>query len=245
MPPAPEVTTGPRLDAEGLRLTLTPSDAQRRAIQAPLGPVLVVAGPGAGKTYCLIARIGHLIAHEGLSPGRICAVTFTNKAADEIAARLRREIGPAAEEIRRGTLHSLCFSLLRDYAAAAGLRRGIGIADEDYQRRVLRRLRVRPERQKPLLQLFGRHRLQHVPLTAGDLELFRAYSDDPVREKSGRLRRSDRPNGRPAARACRRAGRRPGPLGLRAGRRVPGPEPGAVRGRHPPHVRARPLLRGG
>jgi superfamily I DNA/RNA helicase/DNA polymerase III epsilon subunit-like protein len=164
------------LDVEGVRLTLIPSDAQRRAIQAPFGPVLVVAGPGAGKTYCLIARIGHLIACEGLSPARICAVTFTNKAADEIAARLRREIGPGAEEITRGTLHSLCFSLLRDYAAAAGLRRGFGIADEDYQRRVLRRLRVRPERQKQLLQLFGRHRLQHVPLTAGDLELFRAYS---------------------------------------------------------------------
>jgi superfamily I DNA/RNA helicase/DNA polymerase III epsilon subunit-like protein len=155
---------------------LIPSDAQRRAIQAPLGPVLVVAGPGAGKTFCLIARIAHLIAHEGLEPGRICAVTFTNKAADEIAARLRREIGPAAEEITRGTLHSLCFSLLRDHAAAAGLKRGIGIADEDYQRRVLRRLRVRAERQKPLLQLFGRHRLQHVPLTGGDLEHFEQYA---------------------------------------------------------------------
>jgi superfamily I DNA/RNA helicase/DNA polymerase III epsilon subunit-like protein len=139
--------------------------------------VLVVAGPGAGKTFCLIARIGHLIARQGLAPGRICAVTFTNKAADEISARLRREIGPAAEEITRGTLHSLCFALLRDHAAAAGLRRGVGIADEDYQRRVLRRLRVRPERQKQLLQLFGRHRLQNVPLTAGDLELFRAYSE--------------------------------------------------------------------
>ncbi len=175
-PPRLEPSSKFHPDVEGVRLTLTPSDAQRRAIQAPLGPVLVVAGPGAGKTYCLIARIGHLIACEGLSPARICAVTFTNKAADEIATRLRREIGPAAEEITRGTLHSLCFSLLRDYAAAAGLRRGIGIADEDYQRRVLRRLRVRSERQKQLLQLFGRHRLQHVPLTAGDLELFQAYS---------------------------------------------------------------------
>jgi superfamily I DNA/RNA helicase/DNA polymerase III epsilon subunit-like protein len=173
---APVLTAQPALDVAGTGAGLTPSDAQRRAVQAPLGPVLVVAGPGAGKTYCLIARIGHLIAHEGLAPGRICAVTFTNKAADEIAARLRREIGAAAEEITRGTLHSLCFSLLRDHAAAAGLKRGIGIADEDYQRRVLRRLRVRAERQKPLLQLFGRHRLQHVPLTGGDLELFQQYS---------------------------------------------------------------------
>lgn len=159
------------------RLALIPSAAQRQAIEAPLGPVLVVAGPGAGKTFCLIARIGRLIAHEGLAPERICAVTFTNKAADEIAARLRREIGPAAEAITRGTLHALCFGLLRDHAAAAGLRRGFGIADDDYQRRVLGRLRVRPERQGQLLLSFGRHRLQHTPLTAGDRELFEAYTD--------------------------------------------------------------------
>jgi superfamily I DNA/RNA helicase/DNA polymerase III epsilon subunit-like protein len=158
-------------------LTLDPSPAQRQAIEAPLGPVLVVAGPGAGKTYCLIARIARLIAWHGLAPARICAVTFTNKAADEIAARLEREIGPIAEDVTRGTLHALCFGLLRDHAAAAGLRRGFGIADEDYQRRVLRRLRVRPERHGQLLLLFGRHRLQHVPLTAGDRELFEAYSE--------------------------------------------------------------------
>jgi superfamily I DNA/RNA helicase/DNA polymerase III epsilon subunit-like protein len=160
-----------------VRLTFEPSPAQRYAIDAPLGPVLVVAGPGAGKTYCLIARIARLIAWHGLDPRRICAVTFTNKAADEIAARLQREIGPLAEDVTRGTLHALCFGLLRDHAAAAGLRRGFGIADEDYQRRVLRRLRVRPERHGQLLLLFGRHRLQHVPLTAGDQELFDAYSD--------------------------------------------------------------------
>ena len=162
---------------ESVRLPLTPSSAQREAIEAPLGPVLVVAGPGAGKTYCLIARIARLIAWHGLDPKRICAVTFTNKAADEIAARLQREVGPLAEEVTRGTLHGLCFKLLRDHAAAAGLRRGFGIADEDYQRRVLRRLRVRPERHGQLLQFFGLHRLQHVPLTAGDRELFEAYGE--------------------------------------------------------------------
>ena len=180
---------------------MTPSEAQRQAIEAPLGPVLVVAGPGAGKTYCLIARIGHLIVCHGLVPRRICAVTFTNKAADEITARLRREVGADAEEITRGTLHGLCLALLRDQAAAAGLRRGFGIADEDYQRRVLRRLGVRPERQGQLLLLFGRHRLQHVPLSAGDLELFQAYGDalrarnlldyDDLIARTGELLRTD------------------------------------------------------
>jgi len=154
----------------------SPTPAQRRAIETPAGPVLVVAGPGTGKTFCLIGRIGHLIRVLGIPPARICAVTFTNKAADEIAARLRRDVGAdAADEVTRGTLHALCLALLREHASLMGLRRGFGLADEDYQKRVLRRLRVRPERQAQLLRLFGRHQLEHVPLIAGDSELFDAY----------------------------------------------------------------------
>jgi DNA helicase-2/ATP-dependent DNA helicase PcrA len=82
---------------------LVPSPKQLEAIEAPPGPVLVVAGPGAGKTFCLIGRIGHLINRVGIDPSRICAVTFTNKAADEIAQRLRREMRSPAEDITRGT----------------------------------------------------------------------------------------------------------------------------------------------
>ncbi|MBA3319484.1 MAG: UvrD-helicase domain-containing protein [Gemmatimonadales bacterium] len=154
-----------------------PTPAQLRAIQAPLGPVLVVAGPGAGKTFCLIGRIAHLIRMMGLDPRRICAITFTNKAADEIASRLRREIGAEADEVTRGTLHALCLGLLREHAAVMGLRRGFGLADEDYQKRVLQRLRIRPERQAPLLRLFGRHQLEHFPLCAADLEHFASYRE--------------------------------------------------------------------
>jgi len=156
---------------------LVPTPAQLRAIEAPLGPVLLVAGPGAGKTFCLIGRIAHLIGAMGLDPRRICAVTFTNKAADEIASRLRREIGPRADEVTRGTLHALCLGLLREHAALMGLRRGFGLADEDYQKRVLRRLLIRPERQAQLLRLFGRHQLEHYPLTAGDQEHFASYRE--------------------------------------------------------------------
>ena len=152
-----------------------PTPEQWRAVESPLGPVLVVAGPGAGKTYCLIARIERLIERHGISPARICAVTFTNKAAEEIAARLHRTLGAAADEVARGTLHSLCLGMLRRHAEAAGLRRGFGVADEDYQRTVLRRLRVREERQGQLLTLFGRHRFEQHPLTAGDAALFEEY----------------------------------------------------------------------
>jgi DNA helicase II / ATP-dependent DNA helicase PcrA len=154
-----------------------PTPAQLRAIEAPPGPVLVVAGPGAGKTFCLIGRIAHLLGSTGLDPKRICALTFTNKAADEIASRLRREVGPEADEVTRGTLHALCLSLLREHAATMGLRRGFGLADEDYQKRVLRRLHVRPERQPWLLRLFGRHQLEHYPLSAGDQEYFELYRE--------------------------------------------------------------------
>src|SRR5439155_1607739 len=69
-------------------MDFAPLPQQRRAIEAPPGPVLVVAGPGAGKTFCLIARITHLVDTLGVAPERICAVTFTNRAAEEIALRL-------------------------------------------------------------------------------------------------------------------------------------------------------------
>src|SRR5436190_705586 len=96
-----------------------PLPQQRLAIEAPLGPVLVVAGPGAGKTFCLIARINHLITAHGIAPARICAVTFTNRAAEEIALRLHHTLGDRAESITRGTIHALCLALLRTHAEVA------------------------------------------------------------------------------------------------------------------------------
>jgi len=151
------MTQGPPADFD-------PTPEQRRAIDAALGPVLVLAGPGAGKTYCLIARIHRLMTEHQVSPSRICAVTFTNKAAEEIATRLHRSRSAGADEVVGGTLHSLCLGVLREHAEAAGLRRGFGVADEDYQRSVLRRLRVRDERQGQLLVLFGRYRLEQRKL---------------------------------------------------------------------------------
>ncbi|HTC25022.1 MAG TPA: ATP-dependent helicase, partial [Gemmatimonadales bacterium] len=154
-----------------------PTPEQRRAVEAPLGPVLVIAGPGAGKTYCLIARIHHLITRHSVVPARICAVTFTNKAAEEIGTRLHRELGGAGQEVARGTLHALCLAILRRHTEAAGLRRGFGVADEDYQRTLLRRLRVPQKRHGQLLPLFGRHRLEQYPLTPGDKAIFDQYRD--------------------------------------------------------------------
>jgi ATP-dependent DNA helicase UvrD/PcrA len=154
-----------------------PTFQQRRAIEAPLGPVLVMAGPGAGKTYCLICRIQHLIAEHGIPPRRILAVTFTNKAAEEIATRLREARGYAAEEVTRGTLHALCFKLLRDYAERCDLRPGFGVADHEYQLGVLRRLRVPEKRRAQVLTLFGLYRLQGRPLSERGAELLGRYQE--------------------------------------------------------------------
>src|SRR6185295_12421571 len=113
-------------------MALTPLPQQRLAIEAPMGPVLVVAGPGAGKTFCLIARIQYLVS-VGIDPHRICAVTFTNRAAEEIATRLKQTLGDKADAVTRGTIHALCLALLREHPEEVGLKRGFGVADEQYQ----------------------------------------------------------------------------------------------------------------
>src|SRR5437016_136282 len=153
-----------------------PLPQQRLAIEAPLGPVLVVAGPGAGKTFCLIARINHLINTRGLAPERICAVTFTNRAAEEIAVRLKHTLGDRAEGVTRGTIHALCLALLREHAEAAGLRKGFGVADEQYPKVILGRLHVPLEQRGSLLNRFSRHRAQDYRLTDDDARLYREYA---------------------------------------------------------------------
>src|SRR2546428_9310911 len=153
-----------------------PLPQQCLAIEAPLGPVLVVAGPGAGKTFCLIARIKHLIHARGLAPERICAVTFTNRAAEEIAVRLKHTLGDRAEGVTLGTIHALCLGLLREHAEAAGLRKGFGVADEQYQKVILGRLHVPLEHRGSLLNRFSRHRVQDYRLTDDDARLYREYA---------------------------------------------------------------------
>ncbi|HEV8149290.1 MAG TPA: UvrD-helicase domain-containing protein, partial [Gemmatimonadales bacterium] len=166
----------PALLAELGRPAFAQTACQRDAIEAPLGPVLVVAGPGAGKTFCLIERIRFLIEHQGLDPARICAVTFTNKAAQEIADRLEQSLGQRARSVKGGTLHALCAGILREHGERIGVRRGFGIADEEYQRDVLRRVGVwRDKRRGWLLKYFGLHRVKDVPLVPEDLAVFNRY----------------------------------------------------------------------
>ncbi|MFC7529044.1 UvrD-helicase domain-containing protein [Actinoplanes sp. GCM10030250] len=106
---------------------------QRVAASAPGGPLLIVAGPGTGKTRTLTHRIAYLCAELGVFPERCLAITFTRRAAAELKERLDALLGDVAEDITVGTFHSLGLTVLKENAKAAGLGSGWRIADEREQ----------------------------------------------------------------------------------------------------------------
>ncbi|MBI4419290.1 MAG: UvrD-helicase domain-containing protein, partial [Gemmatimonadetes bacterium] len=109
-------------------------------------------------------------------PQQICAVTFTNRAAEEITTRLRSAVGLAAEEITRGTLHALCLGILREQGESVGLPRGFGVADDAYQHVVLARFRLPPKWRGSVLTRFSSYRFGNRPLQPDDERLFQRYS---------------------------------------------------------------------
>ena len=112
---------------------------QRKAVTAPDGPVLVVAGPGSGKTRVLTQRIAYLIASEGVRPWQILAVTFTNKAAKEMDQRVKSILGEqAADGIMLGTFHSICARILRRETDHLPLGSNFVIFDSDDQERIVK-----------------------------------------------------------------------------------------------------------
>lgn len=112
---------------------------RQEAAKTRLGQdVCVVAGPGSGKTRVLTERIRYLIEQMGVPPKGILAITFTEKAANEIKERVEKAVGEAAEQVQVGTLHGLCFRLLREHALRAGLDPAVELWDEDESSRELR-----------------------------------------------------------------------------------------------------------
>ena len=115
--------------------------AQREAVEAIQGPVLMLAGAGTGKTKALTTRIGHLLLTGNAQTHQILAVTFTNKAAREMKNRVGAMMGQAVEGMPwLGTFHSVCAKLLRRHAELVGLKSSFTILDTDDQIRLMKQL---------------------------------------------------------------------------------------------------------
>jgi DNA helicase-2/ATP-dependent DNA helicase PcrA len=114
------------------------NDVQRAAVEHTDGPVLIFAGAGSGKTRVLTHRIAYLLEEKKVFPDRILAVTFTNKAAGEMKARLERMVGAPARDLWVGTFHSMCVRMLRRDGRKIGIAPNFAIMDADDQRAIAR-----------------------------------------------------------------------------------------------------------
>jgi len=136
----------PAIDALLARL----NPPQREAVTHGEGPLLIFAGAGSGKTRVLTARIAYLIETHRVWPDRLLAVTFTNKAAKEMRARVETLVGEGAKNMWVGTFHSTAVKILRREAQRIGITNSFVIFDDDDTRAALRRvleeLRLDPKR---------------------------------------------------------------------------------------------------
>lgn len=115
------------------------NDSQREAVLHGAGPLLIFAGAGSGKTRVLTHRIGYLIGRRGVKPWNILAVTFTNKAANEMRDRLETLLGgPATKAMWVGTFHAICARLLRERGDTIGLHKDFVVYDTDDQQVVIK-----------------------------------------------------------------------------------------------------------
>jgi DNA helicase-2/ATP-dependent DNA helicase PcrA len=114
------------------------NEAQREAVVATEGPLLVVAGAGSGKTRVLTYRVAHLVNAVGVKPNEILAITFTNKAAQEMKTRLEDLLGGAARAIWILTFHAACGRMLRREAPRLGYRTNFTIYDQADQIRLVK-----------------------------------------------------------------------------------------------------------
>ncbi len=145
------VDSSPRLDPASLLEGLT--EPQREAVLQRGGPLLVIAGAGSGKTRVLTRRIAHILATGDARPWEIMAITFTNKAADEMRRRVIDLVGEDASRMWVSTFHSACLRMLRANADVLGYQRGFTIYDagdaETAVERIMKELNLDTKRLSP------------------------------------------------------------------------------------------------
>ncbi len=152
---------------------------QRRAAEIVDGPLLIVAGPGSGKTRTLTYRMAHLVRHHGAAPGQCLAITFTRRAADEMRERLAQLLPDVWQELSIFTFHSLGLSILQTHWNAAGLQRGFRIAAEAERLGFLQEALGASEQQarRLLSAISNLKRTQNEPEDAKLAEALKVYQD--------------------------------------------------------------------
>ena len=114
------------------------NDRQKEAVLATEGPCLVIAGAGSGKTKVLTHKIAYLMKEKYIKPWNILAITFTNKAANEMKERVEKLVGEAAKDMWIGTFHSICVRILRKYIDRLGFEHSFLIFDTTDQRTLIK-----------------------------------------------------------------------------------------------------------
>ena len=114
------------------------NDRQKEAVLATEGPVLVLAGAGSGKTTVLVNRIAYMISDKHIKPWNILAITFTNKAANEMKTRVENLLGEIAKNMWVGTFHSVCVRILRSCIDLLGYSRDFVIYDTSDTRTLMK-----------------------------------------------------------------------------------------------------------
>jgi len=178
-----------RLDPDSLLEGLTLP--QREAVTQRGGPLLVIAGAGSGKTRVLTRRVAHLIATGDARPYEIMAITFTNKAADEMRRRVVDLVGSIADQMWVSTFHSACLRMLRAHADVLGYQRGFTIYDagdaETAVERIMKELNLDTKRLSP--------RSVSAAISAAKNEMLSpaayadSYGDDPQRRRIAEIYR--------------------------------------------------------
>ena len=175
--PAEDAHTPPRepsRNGAGLLAALDPD--QRAAAEMIEGALVIIAGPGSGKTRTLTHRIAHLVAERGVAAASCLAITFTRRAAQELRERLGALLGQAAEAIAIHTFHSLGLAILREHPAAAGLHRGFRIADDAERAALLAAaLDVSPHKAETLLRAISTAKRTDAPASPEIAAAMTAY----------------------------------------------------------------------
>ncbi|RLD17112.1 hypothetical protein DRI50_00205 [candidate division KSB1 bacterium] len=155
---------------------------QKKAVQAPRQPILLIAGPGTGKTRTIIARIVYSIEKYQIPPEKILALTFSNKAANELKSRLSAILEERAERIFCGTFHSFCLTVLRKNHELVNLDPFFTVCDDEYQNNLLlqilkrRKIPDAGKKVKGILLAFSNHRLKGKQLPGFSASVFQEYT---------------------------------------------------------------------